>query len=131
MQIKPGGSIIDKWGEDGFIIDIGDRALKEAVMSVYLMLTTLTDAGRKALQEDPEILKEINRETEYMGVKILTQYALLGQYDFVNILEASSNEAVAKLAIRLSAKGTTQTLTLTAITLDDLIATLKEGETPW
>ena len=100
-------------------------------MSVYLMLTTLTDEGRKALQEDPEILKEINKEVEYMGVKILTQYALLGQYDFVNILEAPSNEVVAKLAIRLSAKGTTQTLTLAAITLDDLITALKEKESPW
>jgi uncharacterized protein with GYD domain len=100
-------------------------------MSVYLMLTTLTDAGRKALQEDPEILKEINKEVEYMGVKILTQYALLGQYDFVNIVEAPNNEAVAKLAIRLSAKGTTQTLTLAAISIDDLIATLQEREQPW
>jgi uncharacterized protein with GYD domain len=100
-------------------------------MSVYLMLTTLTDAGRKALQDDPEILKEINKEVEFMGVKILTQYALLGQYDFVNIVEAPNNEAVAKLAIRLSAKGTTQTLTLAAISIDDLIATLKEREQPW
>jgi uncharacterized protein with GYD domain len=100
-------------------------------MSVYLMLTTLTDGGRKALQENPEILKEINKEVEYTGVKILSQYALLGQYDFVNILEAPSNEVVAKLAIRLSAKGTTQTLTLAAITLDDLITALKERESPW
>jgi uncharacterized protein with GYD domain len=100
-------------------------------MSVYLMLTTLTDAGRKALQDNPEILKEINKEVEYMGVKILTQYALLGPYDFVNIVEAPNNETVAKLAIRLSAKGTTQTLTLAAISLDDLIATLKEREEPW
>jgi len=95
------------------------------------MLTTLTDSGRKALQDDPEILKEITKEVEFMGVKILTQYALLGQYDFVNIVEAPSNEAVAKLAIRLSAKGTTQTLTLAAISIDDLIATLKEREQPW
>ena len=100
-------------------------------MSVYLLLTTLTDAGRKALQEDPEILKEINKETELMGVKVLTQYALLGQYDFVNIVEAPNNEVVAKLAIRLSAKGTTQTLTLAAISVDDLISTLKEREQPW
>ena len=100
-------------------------------MSVYLMLTTLTDAGRKTIQEDPDKLKEINKEVEYMGVKILDQYALLGQYDFVNILEAPSNEVIAKLAIRLSAKGTTQTMTLAAITLDDLIATLKERESPW
>ncbi len=100
-------------------------------MSVYLLLTTLTDAGRKALQEDPEILKDFNKETEYMGVKILDQYALLGQYDFVNIVEAPNNEVVAKLAIRLSAKGTTQTLSLAAISIDDLISTLKERQEPW
>jgi uncharacterized protein with GYD domain len=100
-------------------------------MAVYLMLTTLTDAGRKAIQEDPEKLREINKEVEFMGVKILDQYALLGQYDFVNILEAPSNESMAKLAIRLSARGTTQTLTLAAITLDSLIDALKSKESPW
>ncbi len=100
-------------------------------MSVYLMLTTLTDAGRKAIQEDPERLMEINKEVEYLGVKVLAQYALLGQYDFVNLLEAPSNEAIAKLSIRLSARGTLQTLTLAAITIDKLIAALKERQTPW
>jgi len=100
-------------------------------MAVYVMLTNLTDAGRKAMQEDPETLREVNKEVEHMGVKILDQYALLGQYDFVNILEAPSNEVIAKLAIRMSAKGTTQTMTLAAITLDDLIAALKKKETPW
>lgn len=100
-------------------------------MSVYLMLTTLTDNGREAVQEDPEKLREINKEVEYMGVKILSQYALLGQYDFVNIVEAPSNEAMAKLAIRLSVKGTFQTLTLAAITIESLIAALKERESPW
>ena len=100
-------------------------------MPVYVMLTTLTDAGRKSIQEDPERLREINKEVEFSGVKILDQYALLGQYDFVNILEAPSNEAIAKLAIRLSARGTTQTLTLAAISIDDLIKTLKQKGTPW
>jgi len=100
-------------------------------MPIYLMLTTLTDEGRKTIQEDPESLRDINKEVEHMGVKILDQYALLGQYDFVNIVEAPSNEAVAKLAIRLSAKGTTQTLTLAAITLDALIGALRKKETPW
>ncbi|MGD8501730.1 MAG: GYD domain-containing protein, partial [Phycisphaerales bacterium] len=94
-------------------------------------LTTLTDEGRKVLQDDPESLKDINKEVEHLGVKILDQYALLGQYDFVSILEAPSNEAVAKLAIRLSSKGTMQTLTMAAITLDNLIKTLRKKETPW
>ena len=100
-------------------------------MPVYMMLTTLTDAGRKALQDDPEILRGFNKEVELMGIKMLDQYALLGQYDFVNIVEASSNEIVAKLATRLSAQGHFSTLTLAAITLDSLIETLKEKEKPW
>jgi uncharacterized protein with GYD domain len=100
-------------------------------MSVYVMLTSLTDAGRKATDEDPENLNEINKEVEYMGVKILAQYALLGQYDFVSILEAPSNEAVARLATRLSGKGTMQTLTMAAMKIDDLIAALKKKDTPW
>ena len=100
-------------------------------MSVYLMLTTFTDDGRKATEEDPEVLRTINREVEHMGVKILAQYGILGQYDFVNILEAPSNEVMARLAIRLSGKGTMQTMTLAAITLDDLIDALKKKETPW
>ncbi len=100
-------------------------------MPVYVMLTTLTDAGRKVIQDDPEKLREINKEVEFMGAKILDQYALLGQYDFVNILEAPSNEAIAKLAIRLSAKGTTTTLTLAAIDIENLIEALKHRETPW
>ena len=100
-------------------------------MSVYLMLTTLTDAGRKSIQEDPESLRDINKEIEYMGVRILDQYALLGQYDFVNILDAPDNENMAKLAIRLSATGTYQTLTLAAITIDNLIEALKQRENPW
>jgi len=100
-------------------------------MPVYVMLTTLTDAGRNVIQENPEALRDINKEVEFMGVKIHCQYALLGQYDFVQILEAPSNEAIAKLAIRMSARGTTTTLTLAAIELEDLIQALKERKTPW
>lgn len=99
-------------------------------MPVYVMLTTLTDAGRKAIQENPEKLREINSEVEFMGVEVLDQFALLGQYDFLNVLVAPNNEAIAKLAIRLSAKGTTQTLTLAAIDIEDLIKALKQRESP-
>jgi len=100
-------------------------------MSVYVMLTSLTDEGRKNTDEDPDTLNEINREVEYLGVKILAQYALLGQYDFISILEASSNEAVARLATRLSGKGTMQTLTMAAMKVEDLISALKKKDTPW
>ena len=97
-------------------------------MPKYLMLTTITDEGRKTIKENPERIKEVNKEIELMwGAKVLTQYALMGPYDFVTILEAPSNEIVAKVAVELGARGTIQTLTMPAINLDDLINILKGG----
>ncbi len=93
-------------------------------MAVYVMLTTLTDEGRKRLKESPGRLKEVNKEVEAMGVKILGQYLLLGQYDFVNILEAPDNQTVSKVAVELGSRGTLQTMTLAAMTVDDFIASL-------
>ncbi len=93
-------------------------------MATYVMLTTLTDEGRKTIKANPQRVKEVNKEVEAMGVKILAQYALLGPYDFVNILEARDNKAVSKLAIELGARGTLQTLTMAAMTLDELIGNL-------
>jgi len=95
-------------------------------MPIYVMFTTLTDEGRKTIKEKPERIKEVNKEVESMGVKILAQYALLGQYDFINILDAPSNEAVANVSIQLGARGTLQTTTLAAMTLDDFVAILKK-----
>jgi uncharacterized protein with GYD domain len=102
-------------------------------MAYYLQLVTLTDEGRKAFQENPDWIKEVNQDIELMGAKILTQYALLGQYDFVNIIEAPSDEVAAKLSIKLSARGTIQPVTLAAIPMANLIDTLKKNqkETPW
>ena len=95
-------------------------------MPIYLMLTTLTDEGRRTIKENPQRIKEVNKEVEAMGVKILAQYALLGQYDFANILEASGMEAISKVAIELGARGTLHTMTLAAITLDDFINSMKK-----
>ena len=90
-------------------------------MAIYIMLTTLTDEGRKTVKEKPERVKEVNKEVEAMGVKILSQYAVLGPYDFVNILDAPNNQVVSKVAIELGARGTLQTMTMAAMSLDDFI----------
>ena len=101
-------------------------------MAYYLQLVVLTDKGRRSFAENPEWIKELDKEIEMMGAKILTQYGLLGQYDFVNIIEAPSDEVAAKIAIKLSATGTVHPMTLAAIPLDRLIATLKKDRhTPW
>jgi uncharacterized protein with GYD domain len=95
-------------------------------MPIYLMLTNLTDEGRKTVKEKPERIKEVNKEVEKMGVKILSQYALLGGYDFMNIIEAPDNQTVAKVAVELGARGTLQTTTLAALSVDEFIKMLKK-----
>ena len=95
-------------------------------MAKFVMLTTLTDEGRKTITEKPERIKEVNKEVEAMGAKVLAQYAVLGPYDFINILEAPNNEAVSKVAIALGSRGTLQTMTLAAMDIDAFIGSLKK-----
>jgi len=95
-------------------------------MAKFLMLTTLTDEGRKTITENPGRIKEVNKEVESMGAKVIAQYALLGPYDFINIIEAPSNEAVSKIAVTLGARGTLQTMTMAAMDVDEFIRGLKK-----
>jgi len=89
------------------------------------MLSNLGPNGAATLHEVPERLREVNEEVAALGVRIIEQYALLGQYDFLNIIEAPDEAAVARLAISLAARGTMKTVTLQAIQVDDFIAALK------
>ena len=101
-------------------------------MAHYLQLVNLTDQGRRSFEENPEWIREVNKDIELMGAKIVCQYALLGQYDMVNIIEAPSDEVAAKIAIKLSAAGSIQPMTLAAIPVENMIETLKkERKAPW
>lgn len=93
-------------------------------MPLYVMLTNLTDEGKKTLKANPKRLKEVNKEVEAMGAKILVQYALLGPYDFINILEAPDDKTVSKVALELGSRGTLQTITMAAMLVDDLTSSL-------
>ena len=97
-------------------------------MGIYVMLTSLTDEGRKTLQERPDRIVEVNKEVESMGVKILAQYAVLGPYDFVNILEAPSEAAISKVAIKIGGRGTLRTMTMSAMSIDDFVTGVKSGK---
>jgi uncharacterized protein with GYD domain len=97
-------------------------------MPYYVMMTKLTDAGRKTIMRNPGRIWEVNKEVEDMGAKIITQYALLGEYDFINILEAPNNTVVARVASALGSRGTLQPLTLTAITIEDLVKEIQTAK---
>jgi uncharacterized protein with GYD domain len=98
---------------------------KEILMAIYVVLSILTDEGRKTIKQRPGRIKEVNKEIEAMGIKVLGQYAVLGPYDFVTLLEAPNNEAVLKMSVELGSRGTVQLITLPAIPVDEFIKTLK------
>jgi len=94
-------------------------------MAFYVVLSTLTDEGRKTIKEKPERILEVNKELEKIGVTVRQQFAVLGQYDFVNIVEAKDNDAVMKMSVELGARGRVQLLTLAAIPIEEFIKGLK------
>jgi len=94
-------------------------------MPTYVLLSTLTSEGGKTVKERPERIKEVNREIEKFGVRILSQYAVLGQYDFVSIVEAPDNRTIARVSVELGSRGTIKIMTLPAIPLDEFITAIK------
>jgi len=94
-------------------------------MGTYILLSKLTPDGRKTIKERPGRIKEVDRELEKMGAKVVEQYATLGQYDFVNIVEAPDNETIGKVSVDLCARGTVEIMTLAAISIDSFISALK------
>ena len=97
-------------------------------MPKFAMLSTLGPDGSARLRENPERLHEVRQEVEAMGVQVLHQFAVLGQWDFLNIIEAPNEAIMAKVATTLAARGTLKTMTLPLIDIDTLVATLAEGD---
>jgi len=94
-------------------------------MPEYVILSRLTADGRKTLRSNPERLFEVNEEIEAMGAKVMRQYALLGKFDFLTILEAPNNETVGKVMVELGARGSLETVTLPAMSVDSFLDSLK------
>ena len=97
-------------------------------MGIYILLSKLTPDGRKTLRERPHRIKEVDNELEKRGVKVVDQFATLGQYDFVNIVDAPDNETIGEVSIDLCARGTVDIITLPAIPVDSLIELFNNGK---
>lgn len=96
-------------------------------MNIYILLSRLTPEGRKTVKERPGRIREVDRELEKFGVKVLEQYATLGHYDFVNIVQAPDNETIGQVSIELCSRGTLELTTLAAVSVDSIIQTLSEA----
>ncbi len=91
-------------------------------MAIYVILSKLTDEGRRTIKSKPQRIFEVNKELEAMGVKVKEQFALLGPYDFLNIVEAPDNETILHMSVELGARGSVQLLSLPAMSVDKFIA---------
>lgn len=93
-------------------------------MPTYIMLTRLTSDGVKTIKDNPGRVKEVTREVEQLGVKVLNQWATLGEYDFISVVEAPDEKAMAKLSVEMGSRGTVMNETLTAIEVEEFTQAL-------
>ena len=94
-------------------------------MARYIIISTLTDEGARTLKKNPGRVKEVNAELKDMGVKVLDQYAVLGNFDFLTIVEADDETMITKAVVEIASRGSIKTATYKAIHIDEFIESLK------
>src|SRR3954452_11596076 len=94
-------------------------------MATFILLSSLTDEGALTIRDDPERIRQVNDELEEMGVRVISQWAVLGNYDFVNVVEAADNLTIARVSAELASRGTIRITTLPAIPIADFIADMQ------
>ncbi len=95
-------------------------------MPIYILLSRLSQQGVMTLKSNPERLREVNKDVEELGAKILHQWATLGEFDFINVVEAPDTATIAKVSVALGARGSTRVETLPALEIDELLRALSE-----
>jgi Uncharacterized conserved protein len=98
-------------------------------MGTYILLSKLTSEGRKVIKDRPGRIKEVAKELEGVNVRVVEQYATLGPYDFINIVEAPDNETIGKVSVDLCSRGTVEITTLAALTVDSFISSISSLRT--
>ena len=91
---------------------------------MFILLSTLSQQGVQTLKSNPERLRQVNQDVEELGAKVLHQWATLGAFDFVNVVEAPDIETIAKVSVALGARGSTRIQTLPALQIEDFLQTL-------
>jgi uncharacterized protein with GYD domain len=90
-------------------------------MATYILLSSLTAQGVQTLKANPDRLREVNKDVEELGARVVHQWATLGEYDFVNVVEAPDSATMARVSVALGARGSTKIRTLTALTIDEFL----------
>ena len=94
-------------------------------MPTYILLSTLTVQGVQTLKSNPERLRQVNQDVEELGCRVLHQWATLGEFDFVNVVDAPDVETIARVSIALGARGSTKIVTLPALDVDAFLQSIE------
>lgn len=94
-------------------------------MPTYIMLTTLTDQGLQTLRSNPERLRAVNRDVEALGARVVHQWACLGPFDFVNIIEAQDAATISRLSVELGARGSAKLQSYELMEIDAFLAAIE------
>ena len=93
-------------------------------MPTFIMLSRLSPEGVQTIKNNPQRIKEVNREIEQFGAEVKAQWATLGQFDFVNVVDAPDEQTMARISLELGSRGTAKYESLPAIPVDDFISSL-------
>ena len=93
-------------------------------MPTFIMLSTLTPEGVQTVKNNPQRIKEVNKEVEQIGAKVVAQWATLGRFDFINVVEAPDEKTMSKVSLELGSRGTAHYESLPAIPIDEFIESL-------
>src|SRR5437868_3763432 len=107
----------------------GSAVIKGGAVPTYIMLSVLTPEGVQTIKNNPSRIQEVNREVEQLGATVKAQWATLGHFDFVNVVEAPDEATIAKVSMELGSRGTAKYETLVAIPIDDFISSVSRGRT--
>jgi len=102
----------------------GDHDQEDFPVPTYIMLSTLSPEGVQTIKNNPARIREVNREVEQLGATVKAQWATLGQFDFVNVIEAPDENTIARVSLELGSRGTARYETLVAIPIDDFIGAI-------
>ena len=95
-------------------------------MPIYILLSRLSQQGVTTLKSNPDRLREVNRDVEELGAKVLHQWATLGEFDFVNVVEAPDTATIARVSVALGARGSSKIESLPLVSVDDLLSSLAQ-----
>jgi uncharacterized protein with GYD domain len=100
---------------------------RRRLMATFILLSSLTDDGAETIRKNPGRIKEVNAELDKLGVRVVNQWAVLGPYDFVNVVEAPDTRTIARVSAELSSRGSIRVMTLAAIPIDEFISSFESN----